>query len=739
MTVTDEEREQNFERVREHGILGDRSCTDCPCILVAGVFVIGWIIILSVAVSLGKPARILQPSNFRGDLCGDDPLAEHPNLWIPRASRLSYGLCVKRCPRVGDVVCSNDISTKYASNSTPAEEVPNHFYTHTVDEQDTGRRASLTCLFSPGECTGLVQLRAERYEGMIVRQRDYRCFTNWYSSGATIFRCLPFQDENDNKTLASLVGDSAEALSDLAEFVGVGSFFNRGFGEVEQSWLVILLSGLTCCVVSMIWIFLLRWIMKPLVYLCILLILALLILIGYLAMLMADDLENVKLPGDTATDDQIKLWRALQYGAWILAAMYIIVMAYLIKRIKIAIAIMREASLVFLESPGLIVVPPVVFLLFVAWVVFFIVTTIYIQTIGELEDGAFEAAARDTFGDTVVNFTLSAVNTTENALADNNITNQTINTTEWTQDEKIKIMHAYNFFGFLWASTFCIMYGFFIIAMTGTVYYYSATQGQMALADEGKEEEEGAKTKETGYFTIPLSFLAGLRYHLGTILFGSLLIAIIQFVRALFLYFKEQFLEEWSESATVACAIKCIEYCLWYIQKVVEIISKNAFIICCILNTSFCSSAGTAMSIIGANGARVGVLSMLAAVACFVLKVFIVGTNMVLAWLFINTESLTQDKPVESGLFPMFGILIMSFIIASVFVNVYEALVDTTLMSFLIDEEHFGGKFMPEELAELTDMFKGAEEARREYERKLREASDRPEARKEEAKSKQAA
>jgi hypothetical protein len=42
---------------------------------------------------------------------------------------------------------------------------------------------------------------------------------------------------------------------------------------------------------------------------------------------------------------------------------------------------------------------------------------------------------------------------------------------------------------------------------------------------------------------------------------------------------------------------------------------------------------------------------------------------------------------------------------------------------------------MPEELAELTDMFKGAEEARREYERKLREASDRPEARKEEKKA----
>lgn len=722
------EAQENCERVKDYGVLENRSCTDCPMILIYSLFVIIWVIILAVAASEGEPERILRPENFRGDLCGDrDPLLDHPNLWIPRASRLSYGLCVTRCPAVGDVICNNDVEAKYAANSTTVE-VPNHYYSHTVAEQNAGRQVFFQCSVLGSDCTADAQEQANRYAGMLLKQREYKCFTNWYTSGATLFRCLPFQNENDNKTLATLLGDSADALSELADKIGVGSFFNRGFGEVEQSWLVILLCALTCCVVSFLWIFLLRWIMKPLVYLCILLIFVLLVLIGYLCMLMADDLEKVQLPGDTATQDQVRLWRAGQYIAWLLAAMYVVLMAWMIKRIKIAIAIMREASLILLESPGLIIVPPIVFLLFIGWVAFFIVSSVYIQTIGNLDDAVFEAAARDVLGDTIVNGTISAVNSSVSFLNDNNVTNPTINTTEWSQDERVKILHAYNFFGFLWSSTFCIMFGFFVTALTGVTYYFSADQGQMQNYADGVKDEEGndvGQEKHTPYFTIPKAAWCGIRYSLGTILFGSLLIAIIQFIRALFLYFKEQFLEEWAENATIACVIKCVEYCLWYIQKVVEIISKNAFIINCALNWSFCESAGEAMSIIGANGARVGILTTLAAVACFVLKVFIVGTNMIFAWLFINIPELTDDKEVESGLFPMFGIFLMSFIIASIFVSVYESLVDTTLMSFLVDEKHFGGAFMVQELAELTDMFKGAEMARQQYEKALRDATAR--------------
>lgn len=382
---------------------------------------------------------------------------------------------------------------------------------------------------------------------------------------------------------------------------------------------------------------------------------------------------------------------------------------------------MREASHMMLASPGLIVVPPIVFVLFCGWIAFFIVTTIYIQTIGKLDNESFQNAANTAFGSTLVNYTLLAVNTTTNFAASqlNTTINSTLNSSKWSTEEKIKYLHAYNFFGFLWASNFCLMYGFFVTAMTGSTYYYSATKIQVMMQDEGKE---GGKSKGTPYFTIPRSVLFGLRYHLGTILFGSLLIAIIQFVRVAFLYFKEQVLDEFKDSVTVKCLIKYIEYCLWYIEKVIEIISKNAFIVTCINSTSFCTSAQTACGLIGGNGARVGVLGTLSAVACFLLKLFIVGTNMVIAWAFINSTSLTQNEKVESGLFPLCGILIISFIIASIFINVYEALVDTTLMCFLVDEDQYNKMFLPLELSEMLDSFGEVEAARIAYEQQLKAA-----------------
>lgn len=728
----DKATKENVERVRDHGVLYKRDCTDWLFIIIFGIFVILWIVLLAVAANNGKPERILYPENFRGELCNDvrydgkSSLEDFPNAWIPRASRLSYAICVPKCPAVGDIVCNNDDEEALSDNNTV---VPNTYYSHTAKEFQEGQRALYACTIS--NCDNVTQAAADRWIGVNIKMKQYKCFVNWYESGATLFRCLPFQANNDNVTLAELVGDSSQKLAELADYVGVGQFFNRGFGEVKQSWLVILLSALTCCVVSLIWIFLLRWIMKPLVYLCIILILALLILVGYLAMLMADDLEQVKLPGDTATDNQVKIWRAIQYAAWILAAMYVVLMAWMIKRIKIAIAIMREASYTFLESPGLIIIPPIVFATFIGWVAFFIIAAVYIQTMGKVTYEDFEEAARDVYGDTLVNFTQQAINRTGSYLSDNNITsNSTINTTKWEDPENLKWFHAYNFFMFLWVSTICIMFGFFTIAMTAVTFYFSADQGEMMNYANGKTVDEGGieigKEKHTPYFTIPRSAWNAFRYHLGTIIIGSFLIALIQFVRALFIYFKETFLEEWKETQTVACLLRIIDYCLWYIGKIVEAISKNAFIVCCCLNINFRKSAVVAMELLVSNAARVSILATLATVACVVLKFFIVGTNMMFAWLFINTEALTENKRVESGLFPMFGIIIMSFIIASIFVNVYESLVDTTLMTFLVDEEYFGSNYTPEELAELTGMFQGAEIARREYERKLREASRGP-------------
>ncbi len=720
-------KDYKSEDLKDGGIMANRSCTDCCMIFVAMLFVAGWIVVAVVAFTLGRPSRILLPENFRGELCGDEgtPLEDYKYLFVPKPSRPTYGLCVpNQCPSPGDYICNNDLEPSFED---PSKLQYNHYYSHTADEFSRGFSYVQYC--ATGPCSNKTRASANRFLGMLERNRLYKCFFVFYHSGSTLRRCLPFQSDRDNATLADLAGESAETVKSLADFFGVSSFFTRGFGETRQSWLVILICGASACVISALWIFFLRCCMKPVIYLCILLIFVILCLIGWFAMTMADDLENVRLPGDTATENQVKVWRAIQYAAWILAGIYFVAMVYLIKRIKIAIQIMKEGSKAFLNNKSLIIIPPIIFVVTIGWIVWFIYVSLYIQTIGKVEKKDFQAAANNTFGSSTYNAVGDLANYTNRTLIANNITsaNSTLNSSTWTTSEYVRIMHAYNFFGFLWASNFCIMYGFFVISMTTVVWYFSATTLELTLFNDG--DKEGGRLKNAPVGTVCRAICAGLRYHLGTILWGSLLIAIIQFVRVLFLYIEEEFLSQWKDSVTVRCLVYCINCCLAYIERVVKIISANAFIVCAITSESFCSCAREAVSLLVNNAVRVGTLSTLSTVAYFIVKLFIVLSNMCFAYGMIQITELTGGTKVESGLFPLVFIFFMSMIIASLFVSVFESCTDTVMMSFLWDEEHLGkGKqetFMSPSLAKLADLFGGVEEARREYERRIREASDK--------------
>jgi choline transporter-like protein 2/4/5 len=715
-------REITKETVQDGAILTDRKCTDICMIIFAMLFIAGWIVVGYVAINNGRPSRIVLPENFRGDLCGDNPgpLQDVTYLYIPKPSRTSYGLCTPKCPKVGDYVCNNDIEGMVTNVS---KKVRNDYYNHNAAEFDYGKSAFVWCNTRSVLCNSTAKIASDRYTGLLVKLQEYKCFFVFYTTGSTLFRCLPTNSDNDNATAASEAGESKSSVATLGDKTGASAFFQRGFAEMEQTWVVILICGLSAMLLSIIWIILLRCILAPVIYLCILLIFALLIAIGYFAMLMADDLENVKLPGDTATDNQVKIWRAIQWGFWIAAGIYFVVMIWMLKRIKIGIAVMKEGTKAFSANLGLVIIPPIVFIMLIGWVVFFIWLSLYIQTIGEISKKDFTVAATDAFGSRAVNASLSAINSTDNALASYNITsgNTTVNTTEWTTSDYIKALHAYNFFGFLWASNFCIMWGFWIMAMATTVWYFSASTEELDRMDQGLD---GGRNKTTPIGTMCKSFCASLRYHLGTILWGSLLIAIIQFIRFIFLYIEEEFLNDWKESATVRCVIYCVNCCLAYIERVIKIISKNGFIINCITSDNFCTCAGAAVGLLVDNCARVGILSMMSTIACFVLKLFIVACNCVIAWVLINRTELTDDRPVESGLFPLTFIFVLSFIIASLFVNVYESCTDTVMMCFLWDERNLKGAFMPISLSKLVDQFGAAEAARKDYEKKVRDASD---------------
>lgn len=98
---------------------------------------------------------------------------------------------------------------------------------------------------------------------------------------------------------------------------------------------------------------------------------------------------------------------------------------------------------------------------------------------------------------------------------------------------------------------------------------------------------------------LAVSFSNAVFYHLGTVAFGSFIIAVIRMIRTIVSYVESK-LKMYNNDLTrcLICLCKC---CLWCLEKFMRFINRNAYIMCAIKNTNFCSSAKDAFSLLMRN------------------------------------------------------------------------------------------------------------------------------------------
>merc|ERR1712167_318739 len=194
------------------------------------------------------------------------------------------------------------------------------------------------------------------------------------------------------------------------------------------------------------------------------------------------------------------------------------------------------------------------------------------------------------------------------------------------------------------------------------------------------------------------SFNRAVKYHLGSIAFGSLIIAIIKFIRAVVAYVQAKCNKAASKAGAIGklvkavlCAIQC---CIWCMEKCMKFINRNAYILIAIHGISFCTAAKRAFFLILRNIARIGAVALLSTIFLFLGKMFIcaVPTTAGAFLLVIN-----KDTSVEAPAVPLALIAIASYIVGSSMMAVYGMTIDTMLVCFVGDEEankeKFGGPY----------------------------------------------
>ena len=193
------------------------------------------------------------------------------------------------------------------------------------------------------------------------------------------------------------------------------------------------------------------------------------------------------------------------------------------------------------------------------------------------------------------------------------------------------------------------------------------------------------KDKSTiGSWTVLGSILDVCYYHSGTAAYGSLLVAIVQVIRAIIARAQKKAKETHNKVAEIVLC--CCQCCFWCLECALKFINKNAYIQTAIFSTSFCKSCRQSFALIFRNAARVAAITYVSAAVLIVGKLFISSVVTVFAYYAI-LESIGDDLYSVGG--PIVMIFLISYYVSDMFMDVLDMGISTVLHCFIADEEMF--------------------------------------------------
>jgi hypothetical protein len=189
------------------------------------------------------------------------------------------------------------------------------------------------------------------------------------------------------------------------------------------------------------------------------------------------------------------------------------------------------------------------------------------------------------------------------------------------------------------------------------------------------------------------SFLRVLRYHLGSLAFGSLVIAVIQTIRAILLYI-QQTLKKHSQSKVMQYLLSCFQCCCFCLETFIKFINKRAYIEIALYGHSFCQGSKAAFDLLTRNAMRVVVVNGMSGFLFFLGKLMIAFSSGLVGMLLIQYPNVLNDYSPTLGKYwtvSLLIILVLSYLIASLFMSVLDMAVDTIFVSFCEDSERNDG------------------------------------------------
>uniref|UniRef100_A0A8C4FG25 Choline transporter-like protein n=1 Tax=Catagonus wagneri TaxID=51154 RepID=A0A8C4FG25_9CETA len=612
------------------GPIRNRSCTDIICCLLFFVFILGYIAVGLVAWVYGDPQQVLYPRNSTGAYCGIGENKDKPYL-------LYFNI-------FSCILTTNVIAVAQNGLECPT---PQQVY------QSLSRELCPSFLLPSSPALG-------------------RCFP-WPNS------TVPPFPEISNMSVT-------QGISGLLDSLNARDISVKIFEDFAQSWYWILAALGVALILSLLFILLLRLVAGPLVFVLIIGVLGVLAYGIYHCWkeyrLLRDKGASISQLGFTtnlsAYSSVQETWLAALILLAVLEGILLLMLIFLRQRIRIAIALLEEASRAVGQMMSTLLYPLVTFVLLLVCIAYWAMTALYLATSGQPQYVLWAPNA------SLPDCEKVPMNTSCDPM------NQPVNS---TCPGLMCVFQGYLSTGLVQRSLFNLqIYG--VLGLFWTINWVLAL-GQCVLAGAFASFYWAFhKPRDIPTFPLSSAFIRTLRYHTGSLAFGALILTLVQIARAVLEYIDHKL--RGAQNPVARCIICCFKCCLWCLEKFIKFLNRNAYIMIAIYGKNFCVSAKNAFSLLMRNIVRVVVLDKVTDLLLFFGKLLVVGGVGVLSFFFFTGRIQGLGKGFDSPNLNYYWLPIMTsilgaYVIASGFFSVFGMCVDTLFLCFLEDLERNDG------------------------------------------------
>ncbi|XP_034874146.1 choline transporter-like protein 5 isoform X4 [Mirounga leonina] len=629
------------------GPVAKRSCTDVLCCIIFILFIIAYILLGLVAWVHGDPRRVAYPTDSKGHFCGqkgtpneNKTILFYFNLFSCTSPSVVVNLqcpttqiCVSKCPE--KFLTYMEIQFRYRTNK--------HYwmyYSQFCKSPFVKPAKTVTQVLLDDDCPIAI------FPSKPFLQRCFPDFTT-KNGTLTVGNKTIFEDGSGKTRNAVELRTAANRVNKILDARAIGM---KVFEDYATTWYWILIGLTIAMLLSWLFVILLRFTAGFLFWVFMVGVIG---IIGYGIWHCYQEHSNLQgrpnshltiydigFQTDISMYFQLKqTWFAFMIILCLLEAFIILMLIFLRERIRISIALLKEGSKAIGYLPTTLIYPVLTFIFLSICIAYWAVTAIYLATSGV---PIYKVISPER--------TCKHENTTCNP-------------------------EMFNLFVFLWLINFVIALGQCALAGAFASYYWALK-----------------KPDDIPQYPVFTAFGRAIRYHTGSLAFGSLILALIQMFKLVLEYLDHRLKEAQNNiSKFLQCCLKC---CFWCLEKVVKFFNRNAYVMIAIYGKNFCRSARDAFNLLMRNVLKVAVMDKVTDFVLILGKILVAGCIGVLAFLLFTQRLPTMiEGPTSLNYYwvPLLTVIIGSYLVAHGFFSVYAMCIDTIFICFLEDIERNDG------------------------------------------------